>query len=82
MTLFPQVLVSVKVKSKPDICSIPVIKEAIKSVETSLGKKGRVLVRYSGTQPLCRIMVEGPGMDETSMYCKQIADTVQEKIGV
>ena len=82
MTVFPQVLINVKVKSKPDIQSIPVIKEAIKSVETSLGKKGRVLVRYSGTQPLCRIMVEGPSINETSMYCKQIADIVQEKIGV
>ena len=82
MTVFPQVLINVEVKSKPDIRSIPVIKEAIKSVETSLGKKGRVLVRYSGTQPLCRIMVEGPSINETSIYCKQIADIVQEKIGV
>lgn len=81
MTVFPQVLINVKVKSKPDIRSIPVIKEAIKSVETSLGKKGRALVRYSGTQPLCRIMVEGPSIDETNMYCKQIADIVREKLG-
>jgi phosphoglucosamine mutase len=82
MTVFPQVLINVKVKSKPDIQSIPVIKEAIKSVETSLGKKGRVLVRYSGTQPLCRIMVEGPSINETSMYCKQIADIVKKELGV
>ncbi len=82
MTVFPQVLINVEVKSKPDIRSIPVIKEAIKSVETSLGKKGRVLVRYSGTQPLCRIMVEGPSINETSIYCKQIADIVQEELGV
>ena len=82
MTVFPQVLINVEVKSKPDIRSIPVIKEVIKSVETSLGKKGRVLVRYSGTQPLCRIMVEGPGIDETSIYCKQIADIVHEELGI
>lgn len=82
MAVFPQVLINVKVKSKPDIRSIPVIKEAIKSVETSLGKKGRALVRYSGTQPLCRIMVEGPSMDETGKYCRQIADIVQKELGV
>ena len=82
MTVFPQVLINVKVKSKPDIRSIPVIKEAIKSVETSLGKKGRVLVRYSGTQPLCRIMVEGQSIDETDMYCRQIADIVQKELGI
>lgn len=82
MTVFPQVLINVEVKSKPDIRSIPVIKEVIKSVETSLGKKGRALVRYSGTQPLCRIMVEGPSIDETNMYCKQIADIVQKELGV
>ena len=81
MTVFPQVLINVEVKSKPDIRSIPVINEVIKSVETSLDKKGRVLVRYSGTQPLCRIMVEGPGIDETNMYCKQIADIVKKELG-
>lgn len=81
MTVFPQVLINVEVKSKSDIRSIPVIKEAIKSVETSLGKRGRVLVRYSGTQPLCRIMVEGPNIDETNMYCRQIADMVEKELG-
>ncbi len=82
MTVFPQVLINVEVKNKPDIRSIPVIKEVIKSVETSLGKKGRVLVRYSGTQPLCRIMVEGQSIDETDMYCRQIADIVQKELGI
>ncbi|MDI6688505.1 MAG: phosphoglucosamine mutase [Desulfobacterales bacterium] len=82
MTVFPQVFVNIKVKSKPDIRSVPVIRKTIKSVETSLGKRGRVLVRYSGTQPLCRIMVEGQSMDETGMYCKQIADIVKKELGV
>ncbi len=82
MTVFPQVLLNVEVKSKPDIQTVSGIKDAIKSVETSLGKKGRVLVRYSGTQPLCRIMVEGPTIDETSRYCRQIADIVQEELGI
>ncbi len=81
MTIFPQVLINVKVKSKPDLNDVG-IQDAVRSVEANLGEKGRVLVRYSGTRPLCRIMVEGPTIDETSRYCRQIADSVQEKIGI
>ena len=69
------------VKKKPDIKTIPEIQNAIKSVETHLGEKGRVLVRYSGTQPLCRVMVEGPTLEETDMYCRQLTDIIQDKIG-
>ncbi len=82
MTVFPQVLINVEVKSRPDIKSISAVQDAIELVEKKLNKKGRVLVRYSGTRPLCRIMVEGPDIDNTSMYCRQIADTVQEELGV
>lgn len=81
MNLFPQSLLNVSVKRKPDIQKVPEIADAIKSVETSLGKEGRVLVRYSGTQPLCRIMVEGPTIETTRNYCKMIADTVQRELG-
>jgi phosphoglucosamine mutase len=81
MTVFPQILLNVDVKRKPDIKNVPEIKEAIKSVEARLGEKGRVLVRYSGTQPLCRVMVEGPVIDEVKRYCRQIADVVEEKLG-
>jgi phosphoglucosamine mutase len=78
MTVFPQVLINVDVKSKPDIETIPEIMDAIKSVEKRLNGEGRVLVRYSGTQPLCRIMVEGPTVDDTEKYCRQIADVVKK----
>lgn len=81
MNLFPQSLLNVSVKQKPDIKKVPEIADAIKSVETSLGRKGRVLVRYSGTQPFCRIMVEGPTIETTRNYCKIIADTVQRELG-
>jgi len=81
MTVFPQVLINVDVARKPDLKNVPVIKDAIKSVETGLGKKGRVVVRYSGTQPICRIMVEGPTIDETRKYCRQLADIVKETLG-
>jgi phosphoglucosamine mutase len=81
MTVFPQVLLNVDVASKPDITTIPEIQAAIQSVEAKLKEKGRVLVRYSGTQPLCRVMVEGPDMAETETYCQKIADVVRDTIG-
>ncbi|MEX5213587.1 MAG: phosphoglucosamine mutase [Nitrospiraceae bacterium] len=59
MTRIPQVLIGVKVSSKPDLSSIPAIHEAIRNSEIRLNSNGRVLVRYSGTEPLLRIMVEG-----------------------
>jgi phosphoglucosamine mutase len=81
MRIFPQVLINIPVKSQPNIESIPEIRDAIESVTNNLDEKGRVLVRYSGTQPKCRIMVEGPTENDTRRYCQQIADIVQEKLG-
>jgi phosphoglucosamine mutase len=81
MKIFPQVLINVDVKHKPDIDSIPEVVKAIESVEESLGEQGRVLVRYSGTQPLCRVMVEGPSKADTQRYCEQIADIIKDMIG-
>jgi len=81
MNVFPQVLINVEVKNKPDISSVPQITEAIKAAEKNLAGKGRVLVRYSGTQPLCRVMVEGPTRKITEKYCQEIADKVKEQTG-
>jgi len=81
MTIFPQALINVHVQRKPDLNAEPVIQDAIKSIEASLGTSGRVLVRYSGTRPVCRIMVEGPTVDETKKYCHQIADIVKDMLG-
>ncbi len=81
MDVFPQKLINIEVKSRPDISKIPKIMEAIRSAEQALGDEGRVLVRYSGTQNICRIMVEGPSHKITENYCRQIADVVKSKIG-
>ena len=56
------------------------IADEIYAVENELGKKGRVLVRYSGTQPLLRVMVEGPERTLTEQYCKRICSTIKTKI--
>ncbi len=81
MTVFPQSLMNVEVKSKPEINTLSAVKEAIGSVEKRLGEKGRVLVRYSGTQPVCRVMVEGPTENETLEYCGRIAKVLKRLIG-
>lgn len=78
MSVFPQILMNVDVKTKPEIETVPEIMDAIRSVEARLGEKGRVLVRYSGTQPLCRVMVEGPTQEETQQYCQEIVAVVEE----
>ncbi|MFB0521214.1 MAG: phosphoglucosamine mutase [Desulfatiglandales bacterium] len=80
MKVFPQKLINVDVKSKPELSTIPEINQVIKGVEEQLGDKGRVLVRYSGTQNMCRVMVEGPTHKDTERYCRQIANVLREKL--
>lgn len=78
MTVFPQMLINIDVKRKPEIETVPEIIAAIKKAEKALGNKGRVLLRYSGTQNMCRVMVEGPTKKETETHCRQIADVVKK----
>ncbi|MBF0120581.1 MAG: phosphoglucosamine mutase [Desulfobacterales bacterium] len=77
MSVFPQMLVNVEVKNKPDIETVPEIYNVIKKVEKELAGKGRVLVRYSGTQPLCRVMVEAPTNEDTKRYCDEITKVIK-----
>jgi phosphoglucosamine mutase len=76
MEVLPQKLLNISVRSKPDIYTIPEICEAIRLVENDLGEEGRVLVRYSGTQDMCRVMVEGPSHSLTERYCTQLAELI------
>ena len=80
MTPLPQVLVNVEVKEKKDISRLKVNKN-IKSAELKLGGKGRVLVRYSGTQNLCRIMIEGENKREIRKMANDIAKDMKKEIG-
>lgn len=81
MDIFPQKLINIDVKSKPDIDKVPKLVDAIQQAEKELGDEGRVLVRYSGTQNMCRVMVEGPTDAVTEKYCRQIAEVVKSEIG-
>jgi phosphoglucosamine mutase len=80
MDVYPQKVLNVEVKTKREISSIPAAVAAIKQVEEELGNSGRVLVRYSGTQNLCRVMVEGPTKEVTEKYCTQIADVLRKAL--
>ena len=81
MTTYPQCLINVSVKSKPQLETLATVSAAIEKAERILGEDGRVLVRYSGTQPQCRVMVEGPTEKETQQLCRQIADAVTHELG-
>ncbi len=81
LTVFPQKMINVDVHEKPDIHTLEPVKKCISAIEKSLGDDGRVLVRYSGTQLLCRVMVEGPDIEITEKYCLQIAETIRKTIG-
>jgi len=81
MEIYPQKLINVVVKSKPDLSTLPEIAGVIAEAEKALGEQGRVLVRYSGTENLCRVMVEGPTEDITLKHCSKIADTVKSVLG-
>jgi phosphoglucosamine mutase len=77
MDIYPQKLINVDVKNKPDIKTVPKVMKVIKRIEKELGEDGRVLVRYSGTQNICRVMVEGPSDEVTEKYCTEIAEIVR-----
>ncbi len=80
MKSLPQVLVNVNVNEKKDINKLKVNKN-IKDAESQLGNKGRVLVRYSGTQNLCRIMIEGENKKEIQNMANDIARSMKKEIG-
>jgi phosphoglucosamine mutase len=81
MDVFPQKLINVDVRSQPDITTVPEIVAVVAQVEAELKDQGRVLVRYSGTQNMCRVMVEGPTTEATEKYCRLVADVVRDTIG-
>lgn len=81
MRMFPQKLINLDVQSKPPIEDIPELQVAIQQAEQELHGAGRVLIRYSGTQSMCRVMVEGPTTETTDRLAAALADTVKKCIG-
>ncbi len=82
MVPLPQVLYNVEVKEKKDISEFPEIAKRIKEIEETLGHSGRVLIRYSGTEPLLRIMVEGENETRIHRFAQDLVELVKKRIGL
>lgn len=78
---YPQTCINIKVASKPQIDTLTSVKNAIVDAEKILADSGRVLVRYSGTENICRVMVEGPKQKQVQQLATLIANAVKSEIG-
>ena len=81
LVTFPQVLVNVRVKEKKDLASVPAIASTMARVEQQLDGAGRLLVRFSGTEPLIRVMIEGKDQQQIQAWAGEIAAAVKEHLG-
>jgi phosphoglucosamine mutase len=81
LVTYPQVLVNVRVRHKQDLKGVPAIAAAMERVERRLHGEGRLLIRYSGTEPLLRVMIEGKDQQQIQSWAAEIAGAVQEHLG-
>lgn len=81
LKIFPQTIVNVKVKSKPPLDSLPIVSEAIENATRTLGSAGRVVVRYSGTEPKARVMVEAERPEDVALWADTLASVIRTAIG-
>jgi len=79
---YPQTLVNVRVREKVPFAELPRVQSAVEGVERQLAQNGRLLLRYSGTERLARVMIEGRSQEEIESYAAQIAETIRQEIGV
>jgi phosphoglucosamine mutase len=78
---YPQILRNVRVARKPDLASLPRVAAAVRAVEERLGDDGRLVLRYSGTEPLARVMIEGPDQPSIEAMAGELAGAIQDEIG-
>jgi phosphoglucosamine mutase len=81
LQVYPQRLVNVRVRERKPIEELPGVKAAIRDAEKSFGDTGRVLVRFSGTEPLARVMVEGPDLERVEKFANHIASEIRAELG-
>ena len=81
MTSYPQVLKNIMVKEKKPLDQFPSVMKAISDAEKRLGAEGRVLVRYSGTENKCRVMLEGKDMAEITLLADGIVSEIKKALG-
>jgi phosphoglucosamine mutase len=79
--VYPQRLVNVRIKDRKRLEDLPSVVAEIRAAEDSFGDSGRVLVRFSGTEPLARVMVEGPELDRVEAFANRIASRIRAELG-
>ena len=82
LKVFPQVIVNVKVREKKPLESVPAVAAAIRAAEDELQDSGRVVIRYSGTEPLARVMIEAESDEAMRRHANAIADAIRSELGV
>jgi phosphoglucosamine mutase len=78
---FPQILVNVAVDAKRPFEEVAAIQRAARNIEAELGLRGRLVLRYSGTEPLARVMIEGENQDQIEEYASELANVIQKTLG-
>ena len=82
LKVFPQVIVNVKVREKKPLESIPAVAAAIRAAEAELKDSGRVVIRYSGTEALARVMIEAESEEAMRLHANAIADAIRAELGI
>jgi phosphoglucosamine mutase len=81
MVPFPQAQRNIKVKDKKDFSQIPPIQRMVKECQKELGERGRILIRYSGTEPVLRIMIEGENEEKIARMADAMVETIRRALG-
>lgn len=81
LKIYPQKIVNVKVQSKPDLDSLPDVSRVLAQADQALGSRGRIVLRYSGTEPLARVMVEAEREEDVRHWTEVLASAVRSSIG-
>lgn len=81
LEIYPQLLVNVRVKQRRSLDQLPEVARHVAACEAAFQGKGRVLVRFSGTEPLARVMVEGPEISQVQSFANRIADAIRSELG-
>jgi phosphoglucosamine mutase len=81
LEVYPQRLVNVRVREKKELTELPSVAREIRLVEEAFAGTGRVLVRFSGTEPVARVMVEGPDLEQVESFSARIAEAIRREMG-
>jgi phosphoglucosamine mutase len=79
--VYPQKLVNIRIREKKPLSDLPAVAAEIAACERAFDGAGRILVRFSGTEPLARVMVEGPAQEQVEEFTSRIAHAIRREIG-